>query len=125
MIKKDLEQSFFRQRLYGQSPFWDPEMVKRMRDIRFRAALNLELQQSGLTLDELKSRRRTENVVSARKRLLKRLRSIKQPTGEHLFTLVSLGELLGRDHTSVMHALDTVDIETYKKQVASRQKWGW
>ena len=65
--------------------------------------LSLVCKWYGVTIDEVMSIDKTSRVVIARQSLHYLLRNVEK------LTLKEVGRLTGRDHTSVMHSLSTID----------------
>lgn len=65
--------------------------------------LSLVCKWYGVTIDEVMSIKKTSRVVIARQSLHYLLRNVEK------MTLSEVGRLTGRDHTSVMHSLSTID----------------
>ena len=70
-----------------------------------------------VTVDDMKSRKRTSNIATARHTSIY---VIKKLTGS---SLQSIGRIFGRDHTTVMNSLDTVEKKiatevSYEQQVS-------
>ena len=105
------------------------ERLERLRDIRFRAALNYEAAQSGIPVDQIFNPSAKEPFVCARKRVVQSAMSTpKRPyqrRGKTLVTSKWLERRTGFDHSTILHAQKSIDREAYEAQAASRQKWGW
>lgn len=87
--------------------------------IMVRAAIiALEISsETGLSESEiLHSRRRTAPLVGAREMLAKRLSA-------EGFTSVEIGRLLGRHHSTILHALNRVEKNKVRK-LQYAEKWG-
>ena len=116
--------------LAGQNAYErETERLERLRDIRFRAALNYEAAQSGIPVDQIFNPSAKEPFVCARKRVVQSAMSTpKRPyqrRGKTLVTSKWLERRTGFDHSTILHAQKSIDREAYEAQVASRQKWGW
>lgn len=64
----------------------------------------------GFTVEQIKGRQRPQDLVAVRRMIVCAIRSIKKENGKPKYTLPEIGKLMDRDHTSILHLLQTVDI---------------
>lgn len=62
--------------------------------------------EEGLTLEQLKERRRVERIIHARQRVMAELYA----TGR--FSTTKIGQFFERDHTTVLHNIDQYEART-------------
>jgi len=97
----------------------------RWKTLRVRMAVNHEQEQAGVTVEQMRGTSRKAGIVAARKRVAKELRKVTYTDAcgrrSHVFSFPEIGLILGRDHTTIMYAVDTPVLDEFRRGVARRR----